>query len=240
MAIILPSVISEDCWFYKANESLCKPHLGKYYISYSTASSWFEYRDDFIKQKIAGITLPEGIYGKFGSYVGHFVEHGEFPLENPHGFTGQENLSAEDLRPDGAEYEKMILIDRGEYCIIGFIDIYHEYEQGVVRITDNKTGGKGKESTYKKPEYVQVILYAYAIEQLGKTVGKTDVMFIRREGSHINPPLHISKERFSIPLEYSPERVKYALEKMDKAVNEISDLYKTYKKYFSDGTTECV
>lgn len=229
--VTLPSIIKEDSWFYKDNEELCKAHLNKPYISYSSVSSWEDYKDNFIKEKFAKIKLPEGIYGQFGSYAGHALEHGEFPNDNPHGFTGQENMNLIELRPHGCEYEKMILIDRGEYCIIGFIDRYLEIEQGV-HIRDQKTGGSKKELSYKDPKYIQVILYAYALELAGKNIAKTDVYFIRRTGSHVNPPLHISDEQFEIPLEYSPERVKYALDKVDRVVREISDLYTTYLKFF--------
>lgn len=229
--IQLPSIITEDCWFYKANKELCEPHLGKPYISNSSIDSWENYQEDFIKQKFIGIKLPDGLYAKLGNYVGEAVENGEFG-DNEFGFTGQENLDLSSLRPKGAEYEKMILIDMGEYVIIGFIDVFHEYEKNVVHVRDMKTGGKKKEDKYSSKDYIQVILYARAIEQMGYEIGKTDVYFIRRTGSHINPPLNISKEQFEIPLEYDEKRVDFALKKVDKIVKEISSVYTTYQKIF--------
>lgn len=232
--IILPSVISEDNWFYEDNKELLEPHLGKPYISYSTLTSWEEYREDLIKQKFVGIKMPGGVYAELGSYLGEAVENGEFAKENPNGFTGQENFDLIE-RPAGAKYEHMILIDMGEYVVVGFIDILHEYDKKlkVVHVRDLKTGGKGKEAYYKKPEYIQVILYAYDLEQRGYTIGKTDVWFVRRTGSHVNPPLHISDEQFSIPLTYDEERKQYALKKVDRVVRELSDCYRTYKKIFA-------
>lgn len=230
--IQLPSVISEDNWFYKDNEELCKPHLGKPYISYSTITSWEEYREDMIKQKFIGIKLAGGVYAELGSYLGEAVENGVFAKDNPNGFTGQENFPLIE-RPEGAKYEHMILIDMGEYVVVGFIDILHEYEKMVVHVRDLKTGGKGKEAYYKSPEYIQVILYAYDLEQRGYTIGKTDVWFVRRTGSHVRPPLHISEEQFSIPLTYNKERVDYALKKVDRVAREVSDCYRTYKKIFA-------
>ena len=230
--IKLPSKITKDSWFYKVHKEQVEPHLGKYYISYSSIDSWENYKEDFIKEKFAKIDKPFSIYGAFGSYTGEALENGKFPEENPHGFTGQENMNFELLRPEGAEYEKMILIDMGEYVILGFIDMYHEIEKDVAHIRDQKTGGSRKESKYQGEDYIQVLLYAHAIEQTGKKIGKTDVWFIRRTGSHIKPPLHISDEQFAIPLEYSQERVEFALAKVEKVVNEISDLYKTYLKIF--------
>ena len=69
--IELPTILTEKCWFYKDNEELCKPHLGKFYISYSSVDGFLNYIEDFIKQKFVGIKLPDSIYASFGSYVGH-------------------------------------------------------------------------------------------------------------------------------------------------------------------------
>lgn len=236
--IELPSVITENSWFYKENEELCKPHLGKPYISYSSVNSWEDYREDFIKQKFAGIEVPGSIYTEFGSYLGSAVEHGEFG-ENPHGFTGQENFQPFlDDRPENGEYEKMILIDMGEYVILGFIDIFSLNEDNEAIVVDLKTGGKKKEEQYMAPEYVQVILYAKAIEDSGIPVATTGVWFVRRENSHYNPPLHISKDQFFIDLPFTEERKQYAIDKVDRVVKEISSCYKTFKKVFGNVNIE--
>lgn len=229
--IELPTVLTEKCWFYKDNEELCKPHLGKFYISYSSVDGFLNYIEDFIKQKFVGLKLPDSIYASFGSYVGHALEHGKFPDENPYGFTGQENFNIEAFRPEGAEYERMILIDMGEYVILGFVDRFTESKEGC-QIVDLKTGGKNKEKAYQEDDYIQTVLYAHEIESKGKKISSTDILFVRREGSHVNLPLKISEEQFFIPLEYNEKRVKYALAKVDKAVKEISEYWKVYKKYF--------
>lgn len=228
--IELPSKLTTDVWFYKGNEELITPHLGKYYISYSTVSSWEDYRGDFIKQKLVGITLPDSIYGAFGSWVGTSVEHGEVQKNN-YGFTGEENINLIE-RTDNDKYERMILIDMGEYCIIGFIDIMRELSPKVVKVLDIKTGGAKKEEEYKKESYIQTTLYSKALEDEGYTIKETGVWFCRRTGSHIKPPLNLSSEQFFIPLEYNEKRVKYALDKVDRVVKEISEYYKVYKKVF--------
>lgn len=228
--IELPSILTTDCWFYEANKELCDPHLNKPYISYSSSESWENYTNDFIKQKFAGIKLPQGLYASMGNYLGEAVEHGKFG-ENPFGFTGQENFHLIP-RPEGAEYEKMVLIDFGEFIFIGFIDIYLEDEDGTVDITDLKSGGKGKEKNYESEDYTQVVLYSAALEKQGRKIGKTSVWFVRRTGSHINPPLHISDEQFEIPIKYTPELVEKAFAKLRRNVEGISDCYKTYQKIF--------
>lgn len=234
----LPSVLTKDTWFYKVHPEMCEPHLGKPYISYSTVDSWENYREDLFKQKFVGLKLDAGVYAEFGSYLGEAVENGKFG-ENPQGFQGQENFQGfiEDL-PENAEFEKMIIIDMGSYVIVGFIDIYNEDEHGRANVIDLKTGGKKKEEKYESDDYIQVPLYAKAIEDTGKEIGTTGVWFVRREGSHFNPPLKISKDQFFIKLEYNEERAKYALDKVDRVVREISDYYKTFKKIFGDVKAE--
>lgn len=230
----LVSRLTEETWFYKEPkyQEQLKPHLGKFYISYSTQESWIEYKEDFIKQKLIGLPQSEGIYKDLGSYLGHAYEHGEFPKENPRGFIGQENFDFNEVRHPDAEYEKLIVIDRGEYIIIGFIDKFVKYEDGVW-VNDLKTCGKDKEKKYSSPEYTQVILYSYALEQLGEQIKRTDVLAVRREGSHVKPPLKIGKEQFYIPIEYNKERVKFALDRVENAVREISEIKTTYDKYFT-------
>lgn len=234
MSINLVSKLTEDTWFYKQPkyQEQLKPFLGKPYISYSTMESWLEYREDFIKEKLVGLPQSFGIYKEFGSYLGQAYEEGTFPKENQYGFVGQENINLEEIRHPNAEYEKLIIIDCGEYFIVGFIDKFVRFEDGVW-VNDLKTIGKDKEKKYQGEDYTQVILYSYALEQIGEKIKRTDVLAVRREGSHINPPLKIGKERFYIPLEYNEKRVKFALDKVDKAVKGISEIKAVYDKYFS-------
>jgi hypothetical protein len=225
--INLPSILTEQTHFYKEpyKEQL-EPFLGRPYISYSSVGSWNEYKENFIKEKLVGIKLPQGIYASLGNYVGEAIENGFFG-DNPNGFTGQDNLDLEKYRKPGAEYEKLIIIDRGEFFIVGFIDIYFE-ENGKKYLLDNKTGGKGKESAYQSEDYLQTVLYNYALN--GEC--ETGVNFIRREGSHVNPPLKISKEQFYIPVDYNEKRVKKALDKVDKTVKEITEIKNVLDRYF--------
>ena len=229
--IMLPSKLEKSNWFYKGNEKLIDPHLGKFYISYSTISSWEEYKSDFIKQKLVGIKLPDGIYGAFGTWVGTSVELGE-EQSNNYGFTGGANINLID-RQEGDAYERMILIDMGEYCIIGFVDIMREVAPKKVKVLDIKTGGAKKEDGYTREEYIQTTLYSKALEDEGYEIVETGVWFCRRTGSHIKPPLNLSTEQFLIPLEYNEKRVKYALDKTDRVVKEISEFLKVYNKIFA-------
>lgn len=233
--INLPSILTENTHFYKEPyiEQL-KPYLGRPYISYSTMESWNEYREDFIKEKLVKLPQPFGIYKEFGSYLGGAYEVGAFPEDNPHGFIGQENIDWSKYRHEGAEYEKLIIIDRGEYICVGFIDMFLRLEDKSVWVNDCKSGGAKKEEKYASDEYKQVTLYSHALEELGEKIGRTDVLFIRRENSHVRPPLKLGKEQFYIPITHTKEKVDKALKTMDKAVKEISEIKTVYDFYFGE------
>lgn len=228
--INLPSILTEETHFYvEPYKKELEPYLGKPYISYSTMGSWSDekYRPDFIKQKLVGISLPQSTYAALGNYVGEAIENGYFNDSNPFGFIGQENLDVNMYRKPEAEYEKLIVIDRGDYIIVGFIDIYYE-EKGKKYIQDMKTGGKDKEKEYLSDDYLQTVLYNYA---LGGDC-EIGVNFIRRLNSHYTPPLKISNEQFYIPNTYTEDKVKKILSKFDKAVDEISEIKGVYDKFF--------
>lgn len=232
--IQLPSKFTEDHWVYKKyKDKKDLDHLlGQYYISYSTSESYLDYREDFIKQKLAGIRLPESPYAVFGNWLGESIEHGEVQ-PNDYGFEGEENILKVD-RPKNAEYEKLVIIEFDGYFFLGFIDIFVEKEDKKCDVFDIKSGGKLKEKKYESEEYTQVILYAHALEKEGYKIDKTGVIFCRRVNSHFKPPLRLSDEQIHIPLEYNQERVEYALKRLKSNVEKVSSLNKTYIKVFGD------
>lgn len=229
MAVNLPGILREDTHFYKEYEEQLKPYLGRQYMSYSTAGSFTDYLSDFVKSKLVGIRQPGSVYTDLGGFVGTALQFQQWPEENPHNFVKELDLTK--FNVPNAEYERLIIIDRGEYILIGFIDQFVKYEDGV-GIFDFKTGALNKRDQYTKEDYTQVILYAYAEELRGNKVVQTGVHFIERQNSHIKPPLIITNNVEYIPLEYSKERVEYALKKLDKAVEGITKLKNTYDKVF--------
>ena len=95
-----------------------------------------------------------------------------------------------------------------------------------------KTGGKDKADQYLADEYIQVILYAYAMELKGEKIHKTGVYFIERSGSHVRPPLRLTDKQGYLPLEYTEKRVKYALNTFKTDDKGIPELKTTYDKFF--------
>lgn len=232
--INLPTKLTEETWFYKDHKEVLEPHLGKFYISYSTQESYNNYFEDFIKKKFAKIELPSSIYAELGNYLGTAVETGEFPKENPNDFQGKENIDLNNIRKEGAEYERLVVIDFEDFIFVGFIDVFHEDEKLGCTVVDLKTGGSKKEETYESDNYKQTDLYAFALEEEGKKIRQTGVYFVRRKGSHVNPPLKIDKEQFFIDRKYTRGKGRKAVNHLKKSVKEISQLYTTYQKIFGD------
>lgn len=225
----LISKITEDSWFYEEHKDELEQHLGKWYVSYSTAGSFLEYQEDFVKQKLMGEPNKGSVYTRLGNFTGTALETGEWPKDNPDGFIGMENVDLVKLREPGAEYEKLVVLDFGAWIFLGFIDKYLKTDDGV-DVTDLKTGALSKMDFYKSAEYTQVMLYAHAREIAGDKIRNTGVYFIERVGSHINPPLQLTKNQFYIPLEYTKERVEYAIKKLEKAVEGIASIKETFDK----------
>lgn len=227
--IILPTVLREDTHFYKQYEEQLKPYLGQYYISYSTASGVDKYMEDLIKGKFAGIKPKPTCYTELGGFLGRAIETGEFEKENPYGFEVDASLDINKFRPEGAEYEKLVIMPLFDNVIfIGFIDVYLKTEKGA-RVRDNKSGAWKKQSEYTSKDYTQLLLYANALDETIESIG---VDFFERINSHISPPLKLTGRTEDIPLEYSEEKVKFAVEKLKKNTQRISELYSTYLKIF--------
>lgn len=235
--INLPTKI-KDSWFYQ--EEQYKEQLKEYedwsYISYSTAGDLTEYFEDLIKEKVTKVKdFSSSVYSEFGNYVGEYIEQGVLPQNNPNDFKIDDSFDVSKFRPEGAEYEKLVTLELSKeekVLFIGFIDVYFERD-GLSYLRDNKTGSATKKSNYQKDKYTQLVLYATALEQIGYKIGGIGIDFLERKGSHINPPLVLTGKHTDIPLEYSKERVKFAIDTLLKNTQYISDLYTTYKKYFS-------
>lgn len=235
--INLPTKI-KDSWFYK--EERYKKDLEQYedwsYISYSTAGDITEYFEDLIKEKITKVKgYTSTVYTEFGGFVGEYIETSELPKENPNGFIIDKSFDISKFRPEGAEYEKLVTLELSKeekVLFIGFIDIYFE-KGGLSYLRDAKTGSASKKDNYSKEKYIQLVLYAMALESKGYKIGGIGVDFFERINSHFKPPLTLSNNHTDILLEYTEERKKFALETLLKNTQYISDLMTTYQKVFN-------
>lgn len=218
-------------------------HEGKPKISYSFYTSFIDnvYKGDALGGYFLGEWSDGNIFSDFGGGVGEYWEKK----------TKSEFLSEEDYthidrllpRPKTAKYETEVVIDRGSFIIQGFADQEDEPEEGKLIMTDLKTGNhKDKPLFYASEDYQQTTLYSYCRDLEGYEILDSQVYLLERKGNSAdktkfskagNPLwLRLSGEMKTIKTPYSRERAERFLKKMDKTVEEISDYYKFYTKYF--------
>ena len=227
----IPSVLTEETWFYKEHELLLKPYLGWKYVSYSTLTSVEDYEEGFIKHKLLKLPNDGTIYTTLGTVVGTTLETGEKPSDIPSDIQFAKDFDINTIRNPEAEFEKITILELADdLFMVGFCDMVETLEDGSLIITDLKTGAENKKPYYNSEKYYQLISYAYALTKMGYNVSRIKVEFVLRTGSHIKPPLVVNNKFSTFELEYNKERVKYALDRIDKSVKKISSLYKTFKK----------
>ena len=223
-------------------------------ISYSSASSFKEpmYKGDFIKNKFLLLPSDQGIFGLMGNYVGNYlnlseeIEYNEY-LETPVVYKGVKvkKTSADVLKdlkqPDGSLYEFEVVIDLEPFglektCMQGFLD-RATFTGNKVDIVDFKTGSiVSKKTYYSGPDYKQLDIYAFGLEELGYEIneGKTKVILLDRKGNSLYGvyPLHLTGEILVIERIYNRTIAKKVMEDISKTCIEISDYFAVYNKYF--------
>ena len=238
--IILPKV-------YEINENTPEKyhvHAGKPKISYSQKTSWLDpqYHGNYIKQYFSGVPSVDNIFNVFGSEVGEFIEavaNGEKSKSDTIYLEDEDRSILLGLDyPSKSVYEDEIVIDRGDYVIQGFTDRTQYFDDGGVGIRDYKTGNVDtKAKFYASEEYGQTTLYMYQKEVEGFIPKYSHVMLLGRKGNNMMYKSGLSRVRLSgdnkiIDTPYSKERAEKLLLSFDKAVQEISETYKTYLKVF--------
>lgn len=215
---------------YTSSDGKYAQHNGKPKLSYSQYTSWKDplYKYQYIRQYFMGIEEEPGIYAKFGSACGQYLED----LTVDGYWLTPDDLKVLDTiyRPDNAKYEGEIVIDRGWYVIQGFIDQEYETEAGLI-VNDFKTGNEKKVSFYGGPEYQQTTLYSFAREQEGYEIAYSGVQLLCRKGDgNRYGRLRLEGGIKKIPTPYSAARATAALSDIDKVAKEISEYFKLFKK----------
>jgi len=213
-------------------------HDGKPKISYSQYNSWCEdtYRGAYIGKYFIGVPDPGNIFTDFGGYCGEYLETG---------VDKSNYLDAQDIKwldtvekPENAEYEREIVLDRGVYVAQGFIDQNYKVEKanGDMDVIDFKTGGEKKIADYASDDYQQTTLYCRALVEEGIEINYSGVQLLPRKGNRLDKeadhPMRLDGKPIDVPTPYSKERSDKFLKKLDATVKDISDHYKCYLKFF--------
>jgi hypothetical protein len=210
-------------------------------ISYSQIDSWNnpDYKGEYFESYFLGIGDSGNIFTHFGSLVGEWFEKGQDE-------SGE--LSESDIevlssigRPANCEYEREVVIVRPlGYAIQGFIDrartIVDESDKKQIEVIDFKTGNIEKKSSfYGGNDYQQTTLYTFGLIEEGEDVVWSGVVMLGRNGNGSEKsPLRLNGDVLSIETPYSEDRIDLFFNKCDKTVEEISEYYKFYNKFFVD------
>ena len=221
-------------------------HHGKNKLSYSQINSWKDpkYSHDYIKQYFTGIEIPSGVYANYGSACGTFIEG--IGTQNMECHNEYKHLLSEYDRdvltnnieyPNNTAYEDLIVLDCGDFVIEGFIDRSIYLNDKKLIVEDIKTGSvKNKSGFYKSDDYKQTNLYSYAKEKEGYIIEDCRVIMFDRAGNNSEKsPIRLTGKVEIIPTYYNREKFEEWLKNVSKVAKEISDVYKTYLKYFNNG-----
>ena len=207
---------------------------GRSKLSYSQITSWLEdaYRGAYIAKYFMGIPDPGNIFSDYGSKVGEWFETGE---------DASGELSESDLgvlesvgRPEGAIYEREIVVDFGTFVVQGFIDRFQKFPDGV-EVIDFKTGSVAKADEYASKNYQQTTLYSHAEVIEGNEIFYSGVKLLHRKGNGSEAhPLRLEGGVKDIPTPYSKERFLDFKKKTVAVAEDISKNFIFYQKFFGE------
>lgn len=204
---------------------LPKQRNGVNLLSYTQISLWLKSKTDYIRKYF--LNEPDKGFREYlehGKKVGIAIENNDYS-----GFTDIEKEALQQLeRLDLFERPIDLHFEEG-FSIIGYID---SCDKELTRILDYKVGSSDKLKEYEKQNYIQLLIYALAIQQeTGKLPQSIGIEFIERGGNAFKQePLLLTGKVEKLNLELSEERCIFAKQLCIKVANEISDYYKVFKK----------
>lgn len=216
-----------------------KKYEGVPKISYSQITSFKDYKEGYIQDYILGLGSGEsGMFAEFGSAVGTYLSENQ--KDKRLSDSDIKILDSVERHKDG-KYEIEIVIDRGDYCIQGFIDYEFKDVDGL-SIDDYKTVNfKDRHTKYGDlNKYWQTRLYAYQRENEGEIIKSCGVKALGRKGnvrfedvteSNKHNVLRLSGETDFIPTPYVRGEVEEYLKEIDKIAEEIAMYNTVYQKF---------
>lgn len=197
------------------------------YLSYSQISMWKKSKRDYIRQYFMGEEDTKDFlkpYGDFGHKVGGALETGDFSE-----FESHEQVLLKSI-PRYDNFEVEIKLQMEGFYIKGYIDTA---SKDLDVIADYKTGEiEKRREEYESDDYLQIPIYAAAIEQqTGKLPKEAYVFLIERLGNAFKgEELVLGNEFVTIVKDVSKKKIKKVLIDIQKTAEEISEYYQVYLK----------
>lgn len=211
---------------------------GNSYISYSQIATWKKSKRDYIRQYFFDEEDTKDFlkpYGDFGNKIGEALENNDFS-----DFTEEEQKLMK-LIPRYDEFEREIKLEMDGFYIKGFIDTNTVLRKNegkkkielVEKIADYKTGEiEKRRPEYESDEYLQIPIYAAAIQQeTGFLPKEAFVFLIERNGNAFKgEELTLGNEFITITKDVSQEKIDKAKIEIQEIAEDISKYYETYLK----------
>lgn len=246
--IILPRVYTKELWEIGGKREYSKQFIGKPYVSWSQIESFndrkgfntgFKGSLEWILKYLLGYDFPDLGWGEFGNKVEDYIcnrEHQEM-------FSDSEKVVLDSIKPLGIFQREITLhIKELDFIVLGYIDDMELDGKKVKTLRDYKTKSKSSKADLHDDKKHQIEIYTWGLEQEGYEVESAEYVVIERLGGRECmmgggvDSLSVGNEIWYEP--YAQEKLgKKRREQTEKLViktaKKMSELYKTFNKYFA-------
>lgn len=239
MSLELPKKYSKEQWERGGSRPEHEKFIGMPVTSWSQVESWTAKKGfntgmagnkEYMIRYFLGERFPDMGWGQFGNEVEDCVTNGDC---DP--FDDEEMIILRDVKPLGI-FQDEIVVDFGDFCLLGYIDDRTEEKDGIVEIVrDYKTKSKSSKADLHDPKKLQLELYILGLQQRGLEVKRAEYLIIERLGGRecmngggresLTVGNNIWKEKYL----FSQKSIERAESIVRETVKEISDYYKIFK-----------
>ena len=239
MSLELPKKYSKEQWKRGGSRPEHEKFIGMPVTSWSQVESWTAKKGfntgmagnkEYMIRYFLGEQFPDMGWGQFGTEVEDCVTLGQCEP-----FDDEEMIILRDVKPLGI-FQDEIVVDFGDFCLLGYIDDRTEEKDGIVEIVrDYKTKSKSSKADLHDPKKLQLELYILGLQQRGLEVKRAEYLIIERLGGRecmngggresLTVGNNIWKEKYL----FSQKSIERAESIVRETVKEISDYYKIFK-----------
>lgn len=197
---------------------------GEPFLSYSQWSTFNKNKRDYFRQYFFNEKFTGNSYTEFGSKLGEALEKNDFSE-----FDKKHHKYLKTI-PRFDQFERKIKWELNGFYVVGYIDTNKEdYSE----LLDYKTGDiKTKVAEYEDEKYVQLNIYAAAIEQeTGVLPDKASVVLIDRAGNAFQgEELTLVGEHVIIEKDVSKEKNEEVKQRIQEDAELIAEYYSVFEK----------
>ena len=260
--ILLPKVYNEEIWNISRvpehRKYLGKMYVSWSQIESFNDKSGFNTgflgMYEYILKYFSGAKFPDMGWGDFGSETEAYITYRGRDAEVPEGdegtkeslknsyinFKDEEKRVLEKIEPLGVfQKEICYYIEELDIIVLGYIDDMTPPQGNVVKLLrDYKTKSESSKKDLHLPKKLQIPLYVLGLRQEGLEVERAEYCIIERGGGYQcmqgggRDVLFVKDRIWYEDFKYDEKKLKETKKSIISTVKHISDLYKTYVKFF--------